>query len=140
MKCINLSFANTQDKTGRTINLEIVNEKTTRKKVKYACIYGRRRKGSENNHPGARCRGELQNSEPIVRKKGSTVPLKSSVNLGDQNGRSNSSSTCTQPGAKWRGQFQNSESMRITTRSTVPTTSRSKSGRVDYMLLQHNII
>ena len=125
--------ANMHNKTGRTIKHEIVNEKTTRKKVKYAWIYGKRRKGSESNHPGARCTEELQNSEPIIKKKGSTVPLKSSDNSGgDQNGRSNSSGTCNQPGA-CRGQFQNSESMikkRITTRSTVPTTSRSKSGKV----------
>ena len=195
-----------------------VNEQTTRKKVKYACMYGKRRKGPESNHPGARCTGEFQNSEPIVKKKGSTVPPKSSVNSdGDQNGRSNSSSTSSlppevsracknnqahkhhmtsgkidleivneqnlrkkviapstlssmqtgrksemeplqprgseegnrckatgnnQPGAKFRGQLQNSESMTkkiFTTRSTVQTTSRSKSGKVDFRLLENNI-
>ena len=48
-----------------------------------------------------------------------------------------------QPGAKFRGQLQNSELMTkkiFTTRSTVPATSRSKSGKVECRLLEHNII
>ena len=70
---------NNHQKTGTTFNLKKVNEQTTRKKVKYASMYGKK-KGSESNQPETKCTKELQNSVPVVEKKGSTVPPKLSVN------------------------------------------------------------
>ena len=77
-KC-KIKQVNNHQKTGRTFNFENVDEQTTRKKVKYASMYGKK-KGSESNQPETKCTKELQNSVPVVEKKGSTVPPKLSVN------------------------------------------------------------